>query len=74
MNSIIRDGNIDDLHAVLDLIKELASYESAPQIRFHVLDWNNPAIDFYKKFDVDFDPEWVTCRLNESRILNYKSN
>ncbi len=31
---------------------------------WQVLDWNEPAINFYKKFDgVKFDSEWVNCSL-----------
>ena len=31
---------------------------------WQVLDWNEPAINFYKKFkDVHFDSGWVNCRL-----------
>lgn len=26
---------------------------------FQVLDWNQPAISFYKKYDVAYDPEWI---------------
>lgn len=32
---------------------------------WQVLDWNEPAINFYKKFaDVKFDGEWVNCSLD----------
>lgn len=32
---------------------------------WQVLDWNEPAINFYKKFeDVQFDGEWVNCSIN----------
>jgi GNAT superfamily N-acetyltransferase len=31
---------------------------------WQVLDWNEPAINFYKKYeDVNFDNEWVNCSL-----------
>jgi L-amino acid N-acyltransferase YncA len=31
---------------------------------WQVLDWNEPAINFYKKFDgVKFDGEWVNCSI-----------
>ncbi|MGN6803506.1 MAG: GNAT family N-acetyltransferase [Ginsengibacter sp.] len=31
---------------------------------WQVLDWNEPAINFYKKFDnVSFDSEWINCSL-----------
>jgi len=34
-------------------------------IAWQVLDWNEPAINFYKKFDaVKFDAEWVNCSIN----------
>lgn len=33
-------------------------------IAWQVLDWNEPAINFYKKFDnVNFDGEWVNCSI-----------
>ncbi|MBS1738122.1 MAG: GNAT family N-acetyltransferase [Bacteroidetes bacterium] len=33
-------------------------------IVWQVLDWNEPAINFYKKYDgVKFDNEWVNCSL-----------
>lgn len=28
-------------------------------INWQVLDWNEPAINFYKKYNANFDPEWV---------------
>lgn len=31
-------------------------------VRWQVLDWNEPAIRFYKKFPVQFDPEWLTVK------------
>jgi GNAT superfamily N-acetyltransferase len=30
---------------------------------WQVLDWNEPAINFYKKYDTVFEPEWVNCSL-----------
>ena len=33
---------------------------------WQVLEWNEPAIHFYKKYDADFDPEWVNCSLKFS--------
>jgi GNAT superfamily N-acetyltransferase len=33
-------------------------------IVWQVLDWNEPAINFYKKYDASFDPEWINCSLN----------
>jgi len=30
-------------------------------IQWQVLEWNDPAINFYKKYDTAFDPDWVNC-------------
>ena len=31
---------------------------------WQVLDWNTPAIEFYKKFNAYFDPEWINVTVN----------
>lgn len=36
-------------------------------IMWQVLDWNTPAIEFYKKFNVSFDPEWINCTIDLSQ-------
>ncbi len=33
-------------------------------ITWQVLEWNEPAINFYKKFSASFDPEWVNVSIN----------
>ena len=32
-------------------------------INWQVLDWNEPAINFYKKYNANFDPEWMNCSM-----------
>ncbi len=31
---------------------------------WQVLDWNESAIDFYKKYDSNFEDEWLNCNLD----------
>jgi len=31
------------------------------RLQWQVLDWNQPAIDFYKSFNSGFDPEWLNA-------------
>jgi len=31
---------------------------------WQVLDWNEPAISFYKKYETKFDEEWINCSLD----------
>jgi GNAT superfamily N-acetyltransferase len=33
------------------------------RIIWQVLDWNEPAINFYKKYNAGFDHEWINCSL-----------
>jgi GNAT superfamily N-acetyltransferase len=33
---------------------------------WQVLEWNEPAINFYKKYKADFDAEWVNCSISLS--------
>ena len=37
---------------------------AAHGVKWQVLDWNTNAIDFYKKYEVNFDPEWINCWMN----------
>ncbi|HEV8505494.1 MAG TPA: GNAT family N-acetyltransferase [Chitinophagaceae bacterium] len=33
------------------------------RIIWQVLDWNEPAINFYKKYNADFDASWINCSI-----------
>jgi len=35
---------------------------------WQVLDWNEPAISFYKKYGAKFDGEWLNCTLESAQI------
>ncbi len=30
---------------------------------WQVLDWNKPAIEFYKQYQAEFDDEWINCKI-----------
>src|SRR4051812_42222185 len=45
------------------LIRE-AKEKKLNGIAWQVLEWNQPAINFYKKLQASFDPEWVNCSIN----------
>ena len=36
-------------------------------MNWQVLDWNEPAINFYKKYNASFDPEWLNCAISFSQ-------
>ncbi|MFM8916276.1 MAG: N-acetyltransferase family protein [Bacteroidota bacterium] len=42
----------------------------AKQMHWQVLDWNEPAIRFYKRYGCDFDSEWINCKFNRQQIID----
>ena len=49
---------------LLDKLIEEAKEKQFTGIAWQVLDWNEPAINFYKKFDgIKFDGEWINCSI-----------
>lgn len=50
---------------LFDKIIEEAKERKLNGIVWQVLDWNEPAINFYKKYDgVNFDSSWLNCAIN----------
>jgi GNAT superfamily N-acetyltransferase len=45
------------------LIKE-AKRRKLNGIQWQVLEWNEPAINFYKKYNAVFDGEWMNCAIS----------
>lgn len=45
--------------ALFEAILGRAREEGCRKMNWQVLDWNTPAIDFYKAFDADLDGEWI---------------
>jgi GNAT superfamily N-acetyltransferase len=48
---------------LFDALIEEAKEKKFLGINWQVLDWNEPAINFYKKYNANFDPEWVNCSI-----------
>lgn len=43
---------------------EIAKETDCKAMMWQVLDWNEPAINFYKKYDPHFERGWIDCSLN----------
>ena len=56
---------------LLDAIVYEAKRLDCKQVCWQVLDWNEPAIEFYKSLDATLDGEWINCRLTAEQIQNY---
>lgn len=49
---------------LMDRLIEEAKEKKFTGIMWQVLEWNEPAINFYKKYDTSFDPEWINCSIS----------
>ena len=45
----------------------------AKRLEWQVLDWNEPAIQFYKKYQAKFMKEWLTCRFTTEQLLKFNN-
>lgn len=56
---------------LIDCVIYYAKEIQANQVRWAVLEWNENAINFYKKLGAAFDAEWIQCKMNKEQIKNY---
>ncbi|NNJ55988.1 MAG: GNAT family N-acetyltransferase [Bacteroidia bacterium] len=45
--------------SLFDRCIEFGKENNCKKMNWQVLDWNTPAIDFYKKYNADLDNEWI---------------
>jgi GNAT superfamily N-acetyltransferase len=48
---------------LFERVIEQAKAEQLSGVVWQVLDWNEPAINFYKKYNAHLDGEWVNCSI-----------
>jgi GNAT superfamily N-acetyltransferase len=54
---------------LFDRMMELALAEGCSGMMWQVLEWNEPAINFYKKYNARLDDEWTNCSLEREQLL-----
>lgn len=54
--------------ALLSEVAQVAVSEGAGRLEWSVLDWNEPAIGFYKSLGATMMDEWTVCRLEGNEI------
>ena len=50
--------------ALLQRVAAIAVQKGCPRLQWEVLDWNTPAIDFYKAMGAEFLDEWRNVRVS----------
>ena len=48
---------------LFDMVLDHAKVTRCVGLSLQVLDWNDLGINFYKKYNMDFDDEWINCYL-----------
>lgn len=48
---------------LFDHLIDLAKERKMKRLSWQVLEWNQPAISFYKKYNALLDAEWINCKL-----------
>jgi GNAT superfamily N-acetyltransferase len=49
---------------LIEICFEEAKNTKCTGMMWQVLDWNTPAIEFYKQYDAKFDGEWINVNVN----------
>jgi GNAT superfamily N-acetyltransferase len=55
---------------IFDRLIQEAIEKDFKGMTWQVLDWNEPAINFYRKFNSDFDAGWLNVSLSKEQLKN----
>ncbi len=56
---------------LLQYLAQLAIQRNCGRFEWSVLDWNTPAINFYKSIGAIIKPEWLTTQLTGKALLDF---
>jgi GNAT superfamily N-acetyltransferase len=57
---------------LFEAVIQVAKKRNSARMEWQVLNWNEPAIGFYKKYEAELDPEWLNGKLTQQQIQSYK--
>ncbi|GGK88923.1 N-acetyltransferase family protein [Rufibacter glacialis] len=52
-------------------VAKAAKEENYKRMKWQVLDWNEPAINFYRSIGANLDAEWVNCNLSQEELQRF---
>ncbi|MCC9135830.1 GNAT family N-acetyltransferase [Pontibacter silvestris] len=58
---------------LFNAVAQEAKKTGMKRFRWQVLEWNEPAIAFYKKIGADLDGEWFNCTMTAQQIQDYNA-
>lgn len=57
--------------ALFDATARVAREQDCGKMHWQVLDWNTPAIEYYRSLGATFDAEWINCALNREQLRQF---
>ena len=57
---------------LFDEVVKVSKNMDVNRLEWQVLDWNEPAIEFYKILNARFDNGWINCKLTREQIKTYR--
>ncbi|GAB4470092.1 MAG: GNAT family N-acetyltransferase [Thermoflexibacter sp.] len=57
---------------LLDVVIKRAVETNMAVVIWQVLDWNTPAINFYKKCGAVLEPEWINCTIYPEKLQTWQ--
>lgn len=58
-------------HQLFEAVVGVAKAKNSARMEWQVLDWNEPAIKFYKKYNATLDGEWLNGKLTREQIQEF---
>lgn len=58
-------------HQLFQSVIGVAKERNSARMEWQVLDWNEPAINFYKKYNANLDGEWYNGKLTRKQIQDF---
>ncbi|MBI1288245.1 MAG: GNAT family N-acetyltransferase [Flavobacteriales bacterium] len=59
-------------HELFEAVVGVAKERNSARMEWQVLDWNEPAINFYRKYNATLDGEWLNGKLTREQIRKFK--
>ncbi len=59
-------------HQLFQAVIGVAKERNSARMEWQVLDWNEPAINFYEKYNANLDGEWLNGKLTRKQIQAYR--
>ncbi|MGB0368943.1 MAG: GNAT family N-acetyltransferase [Flavobacteriales bacterium] len=59
-------------HLLFQEVIGVAKARNSARMEWQVLDWNEPAINFYKKYNAELDGEWLNGKFTREQLQAYQ--